>query len=317
MLKADYYNFEPSTETKVQYLYARTNPHPVGGVTYPGLFDIHNYGKDRALFFLVLVLEAISLGFLVWAGDGSWMVWVGALVFVALDLFITYLHHMAAAGKTKQWENELVVADLKARQADNTRMHDEGLEASRLERAISGRKKRALLASMVLWLLAFTKIFTYYGLSGEVNITTILICTFYLIVAFLHNRYTGYYWGGRILKGRLKTDQLIHMDGNGNYAQSYNERLENTPGMKEAALESGHRIRREQDSQEKEYFQLAAWGLLTDPQLSALVYKFDDVETQKEVARKGLMLQLKILGAPSSKNNNAPRLKDVAPAGAA
>jgi hypothetical protein len=60
MLKADYYNFEPSTETKRQYLFVRTSPYQVGGVSYPGLFpgvdNIHNFGKDQAMFFLVFVM---------------------------------------------------------------------------------------------------------------------------------------------------------------------------------------------------------------------------------------------------------------------
>jgi hypothetical protein len=232
---------------------------------------------------------------------------------VALDLFVTFLHHLTAAGKTKQWESELVVVDLSTRQFNSPRLHEGGLEASRIAMEISGRKKRALAISLLLWLLAGAKIFTYYGMMGEINITTILICTFYLIVAFLHNRYTGYYWAACILRNRLKADQLSHMDGKGNYAQPYNERLAASEGMKEIALESGHCIRKEKDTQGNEYFQLATWGLLTDPQLASLVYKFDDVETQKETARKGLQLQLKILGLPPAETNNAPFLSKLAP----
>lgn len=312
MLKADYYNFEPSTETKRQCFFVRTSPYKVGGVVYPGLFsgidNIHNFGKDQAMFFLVLLLESISLGFLIWAGDGSWMIWVGALVFVALDLFVTFLHHLAVAGRTKQLENELVVVDLNIRQGNNARLHEDGLESSKIAVAISSRKGKAKLIGAMLWLLAAVKIFTYYGIIGELNITTILICTFYLIVAFLHGRYTGYYWAARILKNRFHADQLAHIDGKGNFAQPYNERLTITEGMKEVSIESGHCIRKEVDTKGSEYYQLSTWGLLTDPQLASLVYKFDNVNTQKEVARKGLQLQLKIIGLPPSETNNAPLL---------
>jgi len=191
----------------------------VGNQKYPGLFSIHAYGRDSALFILVLVIEALGLWLLAhgywdrngirsFADEGAWMPYGLAIAALILDVLAATFHHWPYKSKLNLFENELMLSRARRKTSDaegNTRsVHDDLSRNHYLY-----RKHRVGFYRMISWacagviiLLAVTKIAAIQMFLPSMigNNLKLPIIVSYLVCAFLHIFVSGYFLSGLITK---------------------------------------------------------------------------------------------------------------------
>lgn len=209
--------FRPSLQVRASYPGARHAPLTAGGQTYPGLFSIHAFGRDTALFVVVVILELLGLWLLVYGywdsngirglGDqGAWMPFSLAIAAFILDLLAAIFHHWPYKTRLNCFENRKKFPRSQ-RKSDGERTHliDTELQWRHyLKReynigfyqAISWFCIAVILGLAIIKMLAIN-MFLPSAIGDNLRPP---ITVSYLVCGFLHIFVTGYFLSGLITK---------------------------------------------------------------------------------------------------------------------
>lgn len=185
--------FYPEADTRKALLHCRKTVLSAGGFTKPGVFPSPDMTTDLAWFLVALILEGIGL----WAllGDtGLPLEYAisGLGVAVIFDLSCAYGHHRFSTGGLNVNEAKIALADVEG--GEYRGKSRDQIEAIKRVLAAKNRNLRLLANVPLLIILVFAgfKIYGYTELHGGFDIKSLFILSSYLVVAFVHVRYTGY-----------------------------------------------------------------------------------------------------------------------------
>lgn len=230
-IKSDYHyregNFQPSAETKRLYYALRKTPMNLGGFPMPGLFQ-YNPAHDKLWVMAALVFEVIGLVILAMMLLDQWYYLI-PLIFVAifLDLLAAYFHHHSRM-RQSIIDNSLLLLfpDMRVGQARGKTLYKD--YRSFLLTTESEKSKGAEFLSrfcgafiLIFALLKCLVLFANfkYGLSWDTAagddstqgsiVPIIALLVFYLMVAYIHINYTGYYLSWLFFRFKFRQEKKV------------------------------------------------------------------------------------------------------------
>lgn len=179
--------FEPSRDSLNLWLATRKNKEGSAIVTRPGLFFTRDIATDQTAFLIVIVFELIGLALLVYGGftkDGGRFVLVTSLVAFSLflaDIALAMALHRNEAEKCRSRNALLLEQD----NALRTQYQDT-------------LKRGGFLNILIIFIMLLIALVKMAGIillgSGLDHIGIVLsLAIMFLLIVFIHVRYTGYY----------------------------------------------------------------------------------------------------------------------------
>lgn len=278
--------FQPSRDTKLWCRFTRKIPSTFAGVTLPGLFQTRHFTRDTALFVLALVFEVWGLWNFLVAGQ----IRIIYIVFLfLLDLALAILRHLPV-GTICELRNRIVYET-----ATTMKAH--------YAKKIAIRRLASRLISGLIFVLAGFKIFSFYAIQGELDGLTLGVMVSYFFVAVLHVSVTGYFLSELIWESSYWLDERSFVRKTAAKEGSALAVTDHVVGDFGSDVElvplevSQHVLERNGDR-----WRFKTWGVLTDQELHAFIYRQPTEDARRTVAVEGLRHQVeRILAAEVSR----------------
>ena len=280
-------NFEPSSETKVWWLYTHKTPHKIAGVLLPGVFQTTNYVEQILGFIAIFLLEGLAT---FWCFSEGVII-TAILASIVVDLVLALVAHLYQKDICRL-QNELIYEE----------QNKQGAIALKLK----SLKLRQNFFYLLIMISAIFKIFWFYDVYRIIDATTLFIMTCYIVGAILHITCTGYVLFTFRFSLKMKSEYKKFLKSNQTeYVRTKASQKLNYKGIKEVVA-GPHRVTKRKDGQ----IYLETLGVLTDKELRGLILNQPDAESQGAMAKAGVRHQISMLGqdmttkeTQSNKNN--------------
>lgn len=259
--------FQPSDEALNKWLATRKPTLRVGGVLMPGFFsDIGNSG-DTGWFTVGLIGELAGLIVTVWGGINSGgIILVFAIIAIVMFVFLDYVCAVKLH-RNKALECRLLSESLLTTENVRTSVR---LDNERRE----GRFVDFLLGTAIIVIALFKTVgVVFLGLFNNL-ILYVPFAVLYLIVAYVHIRYTGYYFAYRSTERAIEREHHAFGSGDQFAAKRINERFATPTALTGIPIKHNpHSI--ENNGGANEYV-IKTTGVLTDDDILGLIAGQDD-----------------------------------------
>lgn len=332
-LELDKLKFEPTKTAKKWWKWTRKDEFSYAGITLPGLFQIHNFAVDAPVFVGVIVLEGFGLFNIVSSVGGLYSFILAFLAFM-VDLFLAITHHATGQGDKCYYENKLVIVDLLAKEKcmgtesdADTKAAVVNATADQLRSSYKDKLRKLRIKSHVIaffiWVAAIIKVLSFLILQGmNIDALSVSVVLTYLLSAYLHIYYTGYFIFGFICWYYMDRDVKRYSDGqipilnpkdrNNQYQRTIitnasiplslefqNHKIKFIPAEKYDVLKNEGHLSQDQLNEladrNKKLYIFTSCGILSDKALQSLANGAGNTDAQREIVLYGLSIQLQIL----------------------
>jgi hypothetical protein len=204
--KNSHFVFEPSMETKTQWLRTRKKVRTYESVELPGLFATHAFWLDRLFFILIIVLEIWGLMNFVMVAE---IHIAFTLLFFGIDVVLAGISH-SGQGTICILKNDITLNKGGLLEKTTTE-NEKNLSIKGVQKKKEKKLKRLNfiknLCEAGIWGLAIFKIWAFIGNYTEgINGLSLAIIVSYLVVAFLHCYSTMFFVDEVIHRYKMKKE---------------------------------------------------------------------------------------------------------------
>lgn len=299
--KIDNHLFEINTATQRKWLSTPKKPYAIVHNEYVGYLSTDNFSKYHMAFFTVLLLEIFGVLVLAFGAGFGVVGAIGGAVLIAVDIVFAIAISTSNA-KLCYLKNKIKLF----------------ITNNLISTSIRKEENRKKWLSICVYFIALAKIAFMVQGYGEINPVNITMAVFFIVIAFLHTKFTDFYISSFPFTSAAGKDETNNGPDNNVYppVQIYTDnKLHKVDGIgvaKHKLIPTDEMVNvlvhGSQQPQQRYVSNFIQCGLLTDNDISLLCSTQPTPNQKQDLVLELLNLQLTIIpeGIPQNITNTRP-----------